>query len=80
LAEDKPWFYIRFEHQYISKTTGQSQEWYQDETITQQHPLEFLREQREKHSENEHARYRYRLCFWSEIPEEIALKNKEFFT
>ena len=74
------WYYIIFEHEYTSKLTGQTQEWYRDERVIQQHPLDFLVEQRTKHAENQHARYRYRLLFWSEIPEEVALRNKEALT
>ncbi len=77
MSENKPWYYISYEHQYISKTTGNTQEWSRDEKITQQHPLEFLIHIRENYAENKYARYTYRLLFWSEIPETVALNCKD---
>lgn len=71
------WYFIIYEHQYTSKTTGQTQDWYRHEKITQQHPVDFLQEQRTIYAENQHTRYHYRLLFWAEIPEDVALKHKE---
>jgi len=73
------WYFIIFQHQYISKTTGASQEWYDDEAITQKHPVDFLVDYRLNHAENDHARHKYRLLFWAEIPETVALRNKVKF-
>lgn len=70
------WYYIIYQHQYSSKT-GRTQEWSDNETITNTHPIEFLLNLRDKYKEDEHATYRYRLLFWAEILEEIALKFKE---
>jgi hypothetical protein len=68
-----------YQYQYVSKTTHHTQEWSDAERIENVHPIEFLLKQRDKHGENEHAIYHYRLLFWAEIPEDIALKYKEQF-
>lgn len=73
------WYFIIYQWQYTSKTTGRTQEANISELITEHHPVEFLVEQRTKHAENDHARYTYNLMFWSEIPSEIAKKYKERF-
>jgi hypothetical protein len=71
------WYFIVYQHEYVSKTSHHTQEWSNNETITNIHPVEFLVDLRNKHGESEQAIYHYLLKFWAEIPEEIALKFKE---
>lgn len=79
MSEEESWYFIIYEQEYISKTTGHSQGWTKCETITQQHPIDFLVENREQYSENENTIFHYRLVFWAEIPEDVAVRNVRCF-
>lgn len=74
------WYFIIYESQYRSKSTNTVQSWTMGEEITQEHPIDFLARMRKDYAESNHARYNYRIKFWSEIPEDVALKHKKLET